>query len=197
MLETSSSVTFEDPPIARALLGDTRWSWVWLVVRVYVGVEWLREGIAKATNPGWIGAHAGSFLTMFVTLALKKTLGAHPDVQGWYAAFLSHVVLPNAAVWSYLITVGEIAVGIGLILGIFTGLAAFFGTTMNASYVLAGTVSINPVLFALGSLLVLAWKTAGWWGGDRWLLPALGTPWSPGPPKAARVEIIGAAPVIN
>ena len=35
---------------------------------------------------------------------------------------------------------------------------------MNASYLLAGTVSTNPILFALGSLLVLAWKTAGWWG---------------------------------
>jgi len=26
----------------------------------------------------------------------------------------------------------------------------------------------------------LAWKTAGWWGLDRWILPALGTPWRPG-----------------
>ena len=23
-------------------------------------------------------------------------------------------------------------------------------------------------------------RTAGWWGVDRWLLPMLGTPWSPG-----------------
>lgn len=29
---------------------------------------------------------------------------------------------------------------------------------------LAGTVSTNPILFALGSLLMLARKTAGWWG---------------------------------
>jgi len=29
-------------------------------------------------------------------------------------------------------------------------------------------------------LLVLVWKTAGWWGLDRLVLPALGTPWSPG-----------------
>ncbi len=115
---------------------------------------------------------------MWVTKALAKTAGAHPDVQGWYGAFLSAVVLPHTAFWSYAVTCGEFCVGLGLILGLFTGIAAFFGTTMNASYLLAGTVSINPVLFALGSLLVLAWKTAGWWGLDRWLLPALGTPWS-------------------
>lgn len=197
MRETSSSVIFEDPPIARALFGDTRWSWVWLVLRVYVGVEWLREGLAKASTPGWIGEHAGSFMTMWVTLALKKTQGAHPDVQGWYAAFLQHIVLPNAAVWSYAITFGEMAVGIGLILGIFTGIAAFFGTTMNASYLLAGTVSTNPILFAFGSLLVLAWKTAGWWGADRWLLPALGTPWSHGDAQAVRVNVADSVPTVS
>jgi len=27
---------------------------------------------------------------------------------------------------------------------------------------------------------VLAWRNAGWIGLDRWLLPALGTPWTPG-----------------
>jgi thiosulfate dehydrogenase [quinone] large subunit len=51
---------------------------------------------------------------------------------------------------------------------------------MNMNYLLAVTVSTNPILFAIATWLVLAWKTAGWWGLDRWLLPALGTPWRPG-----------------
>jgi thiosulfate dehydrogenase [quinone] large subunit len=181
----------EDPPLARALFSDTRWAWIWLIVRVYVGWQWFSEGIAKSQDPGWVGVKAGSFLTMWVGKALTKTAGAHPDVQGWYGAFLSNVVLPHTVFWSYAITAGEFCVGLGLILGLFTGIAAFFGTVMNASYLLAGTVSINPILFAFGSLLVLAWKTAGWWGVDRWLLTKLGTPWSgatvlvtPAPPAA-------------
>lgn len=177
MQDTSAHYHINDPPLARALFSDTRLAWIWLVLRIYVGWDWLSEGLAKAQDPGWTGAHAGTFLTTWVTRAVGKTQGAHPDVQGWYGAFLSHIVLPHAAFWSYCVTAGEIAVGIGLILGLFTGVAAFFGTTMNASYLLAGTVSTNPILFALGSLLVLAWKTAGWWGIDRLLLPALGTPW--------------------
>ena len=36
------------------------------------------------------------------------------------------------------------------------------------------------ILFLIAMALILAWKTAGWWGLDRWLLPALGTPWRPG-----------------
>jgi thiosulfate dehydrogenase [quinone] large subunit len=75
---------------------------------------------------------------------------------------------------------GEMLVGIALIVGIFTGIAAFFGGFMNVNYLLAGSVSTNPILFAIATWLVLAWKTAGWWGLDRWMLPALGTPWSPG-----------------
>ena len=67
-----------------------------------------------------------------------------------------------------------------LILGIFVGLAAFFGGFMNMNYLLSGTVSTNPMLLAIAILLVLAWKTAGWWGLDRWLLGVLGTPWRPG-----------------
>ena len=177
MLRSASGQTISDPPLARALFDDVRWSWIWLVVRLYVGWQWLSEGIEKAQTPAWIGDHAGAFLTVWVTRALTKTAGPHPDVQGWYGWFLSAIVLPNAATWSYIVTFGEITVGAALILGLFTGIAAFFGTTMNASYLLAGTVSVNPILFALATLLVLAWKTAGWWGLDRYLLPALGTPW--------------------
>jgi len=169
----------EDPPLARALFSDVRWAWIWVILRVYVGWTWLTEGIDKAQSPAWIGAHAGSFLTVWITKALTKTQGAFPDVQGWYGWFLSAIVLPHTAFWSYAVTFGEISVGIALILGLFTGIAAFFGTTMNASYLLAGTVSTNPILFAFGSLLVLAWKTAGWWGLDRYVLQHFGTPWRP------------------
>ena len=175
MKTTHTPETIKDPPIARALFGDVRWSWIWLVLRLYVGWTWLSEGIDKATTPAWIGAQSGSFLTLWIGKALLKTQGAHPDVQGWYGWFLSAIVLPHAAVWSYIVTFGEIGVGAALILGLFTGIAAFFGTTMNASYLLAGTVSTNPILFAFSSLLVLAWKTAGWWGLDRFVLRSVMT----------------------
>ncbi len=93
---------------------------------------------------------------------------------------MDNVVLPNATVWSYLVSWGEWLVGIALILGIFSGIAAFFDSLTNMIYLLAGSVSIDPILFTIAILLLLAWKTADWWGLDRWVLPTLGTPWSPG-----------------
>ncbi|MGA9533781.1 MAG: DoxX family protein [Anaerolineales bacterium] len=170
----------EDPPVAKALFGNVKWAWIWLLIRLYAGYEWLVAGFSKIQSPAWTGDNAGAALRGFVNGALEKTSGAHPDVQGWYATFLRDVVLPNAGVWSKIIAYGELLVAAALILGIFTGITAFFGGFMNMNYLLSGSVSTNPVLLAFAILLVLAWKTAGWWGLDRWLLPALGTPWRPG-----------------
>jgi thiosulfate dehydrogenase [quinone] large subunit len=176
----NNKILIQDPPIAQALFSDVRWAWLWLILRLYVGWEWASAGWGKLTNPAWVGSDAGTAISGFVQGALSKTGGAHPDVQGWYAAFLRNIVLAHPVLWSYMISFGEFLVGVALILGLFTGIAAFFGSFMNVNYLLAGAVSTNPILFAIATWLVLAWKTAGWWGLDRWILPALGTPWSPG-----------------
>jgi thiosulfate dehydrogenase [quinone] large subunit len=179
-------MTIEDPPIARFFFGDVRLSWVWLIIRLYTGYEWLMAGWAKVTSPAWVGAQSGTGLTGFVNNALKQTTGAHPNVQVWYAWFLQNIILPSAPVWSWIVAFGELLVGVALILGIFTGLAAFFGGFMNVNYLLAGSLSTNPFLFVFATWLVLAWKTAGWIGLDRWILPALGASWRPGKAFRAR-----------
>jgi thiosulfate dehydrogenase (quinone) large subunit len=178
-----SHLEIPEPNISKFLFADTRLAPLWTLVRLYVGYEWLIAGWGKLTNPAgvWVGEKAGTAVTGFLNGALTKTDGAHPDVQGYSAWFLQNIALPNASLFSYLVTFGEIAVGIALIMGLFTGIAAFFGGFMNASYLLAGTVSTNPLLFILAMLLVLAWRTAGYWGLDRWVLPRIGVPGYPGP----------------
>lgn len=178
--QASHRVQIPDPPLAQFLFADTRMAWFWLLVRLYAGYEWLAAGTEKLSSPVWTGAKAGLALSGFVNGALHKVGGAHPDVTGWYASFLQSAVLPHAAAWSWVIAWGEVAVGAGLIVGFLTGIASFFGGLMNANYLLAGTVSTNPILFILATWLVLAWRVAGYWGLDRWLLPALGVPGHPG-----------------
>ena len=170
----------QEPPLARFLFADTRAAWIWLAVRLYVGYEWLNAGLGKFGAPAWTGDKAGAAIVGFANGALKKTAGEHPDVPDWYGAFLQNVVIPNAALFAWVITLGELLVGIALIVGALTGIAAFAGVLMNANYLLSGTVSLNPILIILGTLLVLAWRNAGWLGLDRFLLPLLGTPWQPG-----------------
>jgi thiosulfate dehydrogenase [quinone] large subunit len=171
---------FSDSPVARVLFGDVRLSWIWLLLRLYIGYQWISAGWEKLHSPAWVGSSAGSAMAGFVKGALAETTGAHPSVQGWYAAFLQNVVLPNIKVWSFAISIGEFLVGVALVLGLFTGIAAFFGGFMNVNYLMSGALSTNPILFVVATWLVLAWKTAGWIGLDHWALPALGTPWGPG-----------------
>jgi len=180
MQTTINHAEIQEPALSKFLFADSRMAWLWLIVRVYVGWQWLHAGWEKFHNPVWVGDKAGVAIHGFLTAAIQKTNGAHPDVQGWYAGFLQNFALPHAVGFSYLVTYGEIAVGIALILGLLTGIAAFFGSFMNINYLFAGTVSTNPLLGILGLLLILAWRSAGWLGLDRYLLPLLGTPWQKG-----------------
>lgn len=148
---------------------DTRASFVWFLVRLYLGWIWLEAGIDKFKNPAWTGGTAGSAIKGFLLGALKKTTGEHPDVQSWYAWFINHVALPHAILFSHLVTYGEILVGAALILGLFTTIASFFGAFMNLNYLLAGTVSINPILLILSILLLAARKIAGHIGLDYFI----------------------------
>ncbi len=162
------SKTFDS--VYQFIFADVRMSWLWLVVRLYLGYEWLMAGYEKFINPVWVGDKAGVAISGFVNGALAKTVGIHPDVSGWYAWFLEHAVLTHPVAWSYAITYGEIFVGLGLILGLFTVTASFFGFFMNTNYLLAGTVSTNPILLVLALLIMLAHKTAGYIGVDRFLI---------------------------
>ena len=185
-MDKNTSVTqIPEPPISKLLFADTRISFLWLVVRVYAGWTWFQAGLEKVQNPLWVGPDAGIALNGFIMGALEKTGGAHPSVQMWYGDFLKTFVIGNVQSFSYVVSFGEVLVGLGLILGAFTGIAAFFGAFMNMNFLLAGTVSINPILFLCQLFLILAWRVAGWWGLDRFLLPILGTPW-----KAGKLKII-------
>jgi len=176
---SSSGERFPEPTIGKFFLASAGSSPMWFVVRMEVGAEWLLAGWEKIKEPAVWGT-SGKAISGFAAGALAKSSGSNPAVQGWYAWFLQHLIQPNAGLWSFLITYGEFAVGIGVLLGILTGIAAGFGVLMNLNYLLAGTVSINPVLGMFGLFLVFSWRVCGWIGGDQLLLPAIGLPWKPG-----------------
>jgi len=176
----SGTVEIEGPAFTRFLFSNSRAGIVWLPIRLFLGFTWLEAGWHKATSPGWLDG--GAALKGYWTAAIALTnQGKGPITYDWYRDFLTFLLNGGHYSWfAPLITFGEILVGIGLILGALTGLAAFFGGFMNMSYLLAGTASTNPVMFALAVGLMMGWRVAGYYGVDRVLLPALGTPWAPG-----------------
>ncbi len=174
-------IGISDPPATRSLFGSPKWAWLWLIARVYVGYTWFNSGWGKMFNPAWM--QTGEALKGFWERAvIVPEAPARPAIAfDWYRAFIQSLLDSGAYTWfAKLVVVGELLVGVALVLGLFTGIAAFAGGFMNWNFMMAGTASINPVLFTLSILLILAWKTAGWWGLDRFVLPMLGTPWQPG-----------------
>ncbi|MDY0405009.1 DoxX family protein [Virgibacillus sp. 179-BFC.A HS] len=134
------------------------------VIRVYLGYTWLTAGIGK-----WM---SGSFdASGFMKGAIASASGENPAVQGWWAAFLQHIALPNAELFSNVVMIGEILVGMALILGVFTNFAALMGIIMNFAYLFSGTVSINAQMVLLTTFLIVAGFNAGKFGLDRWIIP--------------------------
>ncbi len=170
-------VEVEGPAFTRYLFSNTRAGYFWLPIRIFLGFEWVVAGWEKLTGTGWVDG--GSALLGYWQRAVAIPDTGRPAISfEWYRGFLDWLISIHAESWfSWLIVLGEIAVGVALLVGALTGIAAFFGATMNMSYMLAGSASSNPILFAASVGLILGWRVAGYYGLDRYLLPMLGVPW--------------------
>lgn len=144
-------------------------SMVLLLVRVYLGWQWMTAGWGKITGDGF---NAGGFLKG----AVANPVVSHDHVvYPNYVAFLEKVAIPNADLFSMMVAYGEFLVGLGLLLGVLTTWATFFGVVMNFAFLYAGTVSSNPFMVMLSILLIVAGANAGKFGGDYYVLPYLKT----------------------
>lgn len=172
----------EDPTAWKLLLGNAYFGVVWLALRFYIGFEWLTAGEHKIRSDAW--TDGGVALKGFWTGATAIPEGAVASRAGtydWYHNLLKYMLDNEWYTWfAPLIAWGEFLIGLGLIVGALVGIAAFFGTLLNMSFMMAGTVSSNPVMFGITVFLVLGWKVAGYFGVDRYLLPTLGAPWKAG-----------------
>lgn len=132
--------------------------WLGLVLRLYIGWQWLQAGIEKLSQPSaWLTSDVA--IRGFMSHAATLSTGPHPAVMGWYAWLLQNLFLPLAPLMSYLVVFGEALAGIALILGLFTRLALWGAAVMNLDYMLAGSTSTNPLLYTIALFLL-------WLGDD-------------------------------
>jgi len=185
----------EDPPIARLLFQSTGPVTVmWLLVRVFAAYQWLSAGWEKLHTAAWMDGSGAGILSFWQRAVAVPATGNPAITYDWYRGLLQFMINANMAPWfSKVIVFGELAVGLGLLFGAFVGIAAAGGLVMNMAFLLAGSTSTNPVLAIIEILLILAWKNAGYIGLDRYLLPAVGTPWRQSRLPESRVRKIHAA----
>jgi len=183
-IATRKGTIVQDPPLAQTLFNDTRMSWLWLVLRVWLGYKWVDAALHKISEPAWV--QTGDALKGFWTGAVAIPETGRPAIAfDWYRNFLQYMLDVEAYTWfAKLVAYGELIIGIALILGLFTGIVAFFAGFMNWNFIMAGSASTNGMLFFVSVLLILAWKVAGYIGLDYFALPYLGTPWRTKEPEA-------------
>ena len=150
------------------------------VLRLVVGAWFIKAVWTKLTL-----AYVGGVLP-YPTVS-PRFLAFHPkrvaefaadNPVDWYKAFLQNTVLPHASLFATLQTYGEVVVGLGLILGLFTRLTAVIGLVLSLNYGLAtqwmtfGQQGFHLLLIT--SMVIFLVAGAGRaWGLDAVLLPRL------------------------
>lgn len=137
-----------------------------VLIRLYVGFPWFMAGFEKVSSGKF---SASSMIDMAIKNPVKDANGQ--PAYNWYTTFLKSIVQPNPDVFNFLVQYGELLIGLGLILGTLTTAATFFAISLNFTYLLAGTISTNPLLLFLEFIILVAGFNAGKIGLDHWVIP--------------------------
>ena len=188
---TISGRIINDPPLLAFSFRMFVLSWIWLIVRLYLGYQWVEAGMHKVQDVKWVGT--GEALQGFWANAIKiPETGRPPFRLIGIAAFSPTCWINEAYTWfGKVVAYGELLIGVALIVGAFVGIAAFFGAFLNWNFIMAGAASTNGMLLVLALFLMLAWKVAGYYGADFILLRYLGVPWTSGEEEESRKSTTG------
>ncbi len=86
--DEKGNVLIQDPPIARFLFQSSAAAWLWLVVRVYVGYEWLSSGLHKLGDPAWFGDGQAILVYWKRAVAIPEPPARPLITYDWFRAFL-------------------------------------------------------------------------------------------------------------
>lgn len=137
-------------------------------IRLYLGFVWFMAGFEKVSSGNF---SANSMINMAIKSPVKDANGQ--PAYDWYTSFLKTIVEPNVGLFNFFVQYGELLIGLGLILGTLTTAASFFAMGLNFTYLLAGTISTNPLLLLLEFIVLVTGFNAGKIGLDHWVVPFL------------------------
>jgi uncharacterized membrane protein YphA (DoxX/SURF4 family) len=159
------------PPVAMAAPAQ------WLaVVRIAVGLYFAKAMVTKMTVVLLGGvlpfpAVQDRWLSVMPTIVAKQAAG---NPIGWYRNFLENTVLTHSDLYAHLTAWGEVVAGVGLTLGLLTGVASLVGMMLVFNYGFAtqwmspGQQGFHLLLFTL--MIAFFFARAGrTWGLDAWL----------------------------
>jgi thiosulfate dehydrogenase (quinone) large subunit len=164
------------------------------LTRIGFGLYFLSSGYDKLTK-GWLSS-SQQLLEVYITPSLQRS-----SAEPFYRPFLENVVVPNGALFAQLVTVGELLVGVALVLGLLTSLGTLGILCLNTNYMLmkglSNNAGSNDRLFVLAGLVFFLASAGLVWGLDGRLRHLLGsnalTRWTAGAATPGTEVVAGEA----
>jgi NADH:ubiquinone reductase (H+-translocating) len=160
----------------------------WLAIfRVYVGVLWLIEGLNKVRD-GWLnpdnifivqvaGVTGASEQTGEAAKAAVQTIPLLSQPPAIYKWFMDTFVAPNAFFFQAAVVLTEIAIGLALIAGLFTFIAAVASVFMSLNFILSAMAGAEILWFIFGAFALCSGAGRAF-GLDYYVQPWLKNFWN-------------------
>lgn len=125
-------------------------SWVLLPLRLFLGITFIYAGIQKFTDPQFFHANKPGFIgRQMIAFANGSPIGG----------FLLHVVVPHSMAFGFMVAYGEIAIGLGILIGLLFRPAAFFGLLLSLIFFFSVTWHVYPYFYGADIVFVFCWVT--------------------------------------
>ncbi|ARJ26209.1 DoxX family protein [Staphylococcus lugdunensis] len=122
------------------------WKIIILLLRMGSGFVILKQGYEKLTGG-------------FAVDGLVPVIKENQDSPEWYKYFFEHVVAHHLDQFQWMIPIGEIAIGLGLLFGVLSYTASFFGTFVMLNYILADMIFTYPLQLFFFIILLMNKET--------------------------------------
>lgn len=112
-----------------------------LIVRLMSGLMIFIQGYEKFTG--------GFSLT-----GLTHVIAKNEDSPMWYKLMFEYMIEPYTTLWEWVIPLGEMMIGIALVIGFLQKYAALFGIFIMINYILADMIFTYPIQL-LGFIMIV------------------------------------------
>jgi thiosulfate dehydrogenase [quinone] large subunit len=123
--------------------------WVLLPMRLFLGITFIYAGVQKLTDPQFFNPAARGYI--------GKQMIAFATGSPLHGLLIR--LVPHAMLFGALVAFGEIAIGLGALLGLLFRPAAFFGILINLVFFLTASWHVYPYFYGSDIVFVFCWIT--------------------------------------
>lgn len=153
-------------PLARNMF--TWKNWVLVPLRLFLGATFVYAGLQKLTDPQYFNSVARGYIGRQIA-AFATGSPLH--------TFLLQIAVPHATLFGGLVAYGELAIGLGVLLGFFLRPAALFGLLINLTFFLSADWRVFPYFYGSDIVFLFCWLTLLLAGPANQALPSIDAWW--------------------